>query len=109
MEDKSDMIYDLLKTERQESNQFRKEVRESQVEVAERLTRIEILDEEQNKHLAEHIRRTNLLEDLHKKSEERISKLEEPIKTFGTLKKWLVGAGAIGAAIVGIAKFIGLF
>jgi hypothetical protein len=109
MNDKSDMIYDLLKTERQESTQFRQEVRESQTEIAVRLTRIEVLDEEQNKHLSEHIRRTNLLEDLHKDNAVRIAKLEEPIKVMSTLKRWLIGIGAIGGAVVGICKFIGLF
>jgi hypothetical protein len=109
MEDKSDMIYDLLKTERKEANEFRKEVRESHGDITERLMKIELLDEEQNKHLSEHIRRTNLLEDLHKDNAVRIAKLEEPIKVMGTLKRWLIGIGAIGGAIVGICKFIGLF
>lgn len=109
MNDKSDLIYDLLKTERQELGQFRKEVRESNIEIAERLTRIEILDEEQNKQLAEHIRRTDLLEGLYKNTEARISKLEHPIVVMSTLKKWLLVTSTVLAAIASIAKFIGLF
>jgi hypothetical protein len=109
MDDKSDMIYDLLKTERQEAHEFRKEVRVAHSEISERLLKIEVLDEEQNKHLAEHMRRSDLLEQLHKDNEERIAKLEEPLKVMSTLKRWLIGIGAIGTAIVGIAKFLGMF
>lgn len=109
MEDKSDLIYDLLKEERQTSAQFRKEVRDSQIEIAERLTRIEILDEEQNKQLAEHIRRTDLLEGLYEQTEARISKLEEPSKVRQAIKNWLVGFGAVATAIVAIGKLFGLF
>jgi transposase len=109
MSDKSDMIYDLLKEQRKETAQFHKEVREAHGEIAERLTRIEVLDEEQNKQLAEHIRRTDLLEGLYKDTEARISKLEEPAKVRSTLAKWIIGLGAIAGAIVSIAKFTGLF
>jgi hypothetical protein len=109
MEDKSDMIYDLLKEQRQDVAQFRKEVKDSHIEIAERLTRIEVLDEEQNKQLAEHIRRTDLLEGLYKQTAERVSKLEEPAVVRSTLKKWLIGVGAVAGAIASIAKFTGLF
>lgn len=110
MNDKVDLIYDLLKTDREESAEFRKEVRENHKDIQERLTRIEILDDVQNEQLAEHIRRTELLEELHKQNEERISRLEEPSKAKKLLKKWLIGAGAIAGAIVsiiGLIKYLG--
>lgn len=110
MNDKVDMIYDLLKTDREESSEFRKEVRESNKEIQERLTRIEVLDEVQNEQLAEHIRRTNLLEELHKQNEQRISLLEEPSKVKKMLKNWLIGIGAIAgaiASILGLLKYLG--
>ena len=110
MSDKIDLIYDLLKTEIGENRQFQKEVREFSGDIQERLTKIEVLDEFQNKQLEEHIRRTDLLEGLYKVTEERISKLEEPKVVMSTLKKWLVGAGSVAgalAAILGLIKFLG--
>lgn len=109
MQDKSDMIYDLLKAERQELGQLRKEIKEAHIEIAERLTRIEVLDEEQNKQLAEHIRRTDLLEGLYEQTQARITALEHPAKVRSTLKNWLIGIGAVAGALASIAKFIGLF
>ena len=120
MSDKLDMIYDLLKQDREEAAGFRKEVREShqrtdeklqkiETETSERLSKIEALDQVQNTQLAEHIRRTDILEDLHRDNEQRIIKLEEPAKVMSTLKKWVIGAGAVAAAVAAISKFIGLF
>ena len=41
--------------------------------------------------------------------EERINKLEEPGKALSLVKKWILGAGALSAALAAIAKFMGLF
>lgn len=109
MSDKIDMIYDLLKTEREDTKQFQREVREATGDLQERLTKIEVLDEIQNQQLAEHIRRTDLLEGLYKQSEERIAKLEEPVVVRSTLKKWLVGLGAVAGACASIFGLIKLF
>jgi len=108
MSEKVDLIYDLVKIEREESLDFRKEVRESNQNTYERLSKIEVLDEAQNRHLEEHIRRTNILEDLHKESIVRIEKLEEPRKVFSTMKKWLIGIGAIAGAVFAIVRLLGL-
>ena len=116
MSDKLDLIYDLLKADREEAATFRKEVRESHKETGERLTKIEALDEVQNQQLAEHMRRTEVLENLHMSNEGkigantgRIEKLEEPGKALSLVKKWFLGAGAVAGAAVAIAKFMGLF
>jgi len=109
MADKVDLIYDLLKTDRVETADFRKEVRESHQEINDRLTRIEVLDDIQNAQLAEHIRRTNLLEGLHKQNEDRILKLEEPSKAAKFFKKCFVALGAIAGAAVSIFGLIKLF
>jgi hypothetical protein len=106
MSDKIDMIYDLLKTDREESAGFRKEVREAHGDIQERLTKIEILDEVQNKQLEEHIRRTDLLEGLYRANEERITKLEEPKKAISLVKKWVIAAGSVAGAIAAIVSFI---
>lgn len=116
MSDKLDLIYDLLKADREEASDFRREVRESHKDTGNRLTKLEAQGEVQNQQLADHMRRTEILEDLHVSNEgkigvnsTRIEKLEEPAKVMSVLKKWLIGAGAIAAAIVGISKFFGLF
>ena len=73
--------------------------------------------------LIEHIAGVNTLKQLHldnvtkikntnaiiEENKERIDKLEKPGIALSQLKKWLIGAGAIAAAIAAIAKFTGLF
>lgn len=120
MSDKIDLIYDLLKQDREEASDFRREVRDSHRDTAdklnklesstsERLAKIEATNETQNTQLEEHMRRTDILEDLHRDNEKRIVKLEEPRKTWGVIKKWLLGAGAVAGALLAISKFLGLF
>ena len=115
MSDKIDLIYDLLKSDREESVEFRKEVREAQkatydnisklqVDTAERLSKIEALDAVQNKQLEEHMRRTDILEKLHSDNSSRIEKLEKPRDVIITIGKWIVAAGAVIAAIAGVKE-----
>lgn len=117
--DKIDLIYDMIKTERDESSEFRKEVRETNRKVEEKLTKIEIetndrlskieaLDQVQNQQLAEHIRRTEILEDLHRDNEKRIQVLELPSVTLTMLGSWIGWASAVGGAIYGLLKLTGL-
>ncbi|CAB4125190.1 hypothetical protein UFOVP53_77 [uncultured Caudovirales phage] len=105
--DKTDLIYDLVKENRQDMNDFRKEVKEDSDQVKERLSNIEHNSALQNQHLAEHMRRTNILEQLHRDNSTRIQKLEEPKIVLNTLKKWFIGLGAIAGAIVAIMKLLG--
>lgn len=120
MSDKIDLIYDLLKQDREEASDFRKEVRQAhkktdeklqkiETETSERLSKIESLDEIQNSQLAEHIRRTNVLEELYTDSESRITKLEEPAKLAKAAKKWILGVGALSGSILAVCKLLGLF
>ncbi len=120
MSDKIDMIYDLLKQDREVSSDFRKEVRQSHIETGEkitqlsidtshRLTQIEATNTTQNEQLAEHMNRSERLEAMHGDHEGRIIVLEEPAKTMGRMKKWLIGVGAFAGAIVAICKLLGLF
>jgi hypothetical protein len=119
MSDKIDLIYDLVKAEKEESCEFRKEVRASNVKLEERLIKIEIetndrlskieaLDNIQNQQLADHIRRTEILEDLHKDNEKRIKTLEAPHTALTMLGTWVGWISAIGGAIYGLLKFLGL-
>lgn len=120
MSDKLDLIYDLLKSDREEAAEFRKEVREShketgeklqkiETETSERLSKIEALDEVQNQQLTEHMRRTDILEKLHRDNDKRITVLEQPRVAIGIVKKWIIGLGAVAGAVVAISKFFGLF
>lgn len=116
MSDKIDLIYDLLREHRADTAEFQREVRDSHKKSDERLAKLEAQGEVQNQQLAEHMRRTEVLEDLHMSNEakigvnrQRIEKLEEPKKALSLLKKWIIGTGAVSGALVAIAKFIGLF
>lgn len=116
MSDKLDMIYDLLKQDREEASNFRKEVRDSHKDTGERLAKLESQSEVQNQQLAEHIRRTEILEGLHDVNatrldvhDEKIAELEKPAMVVSTLKKWIVGAAVVAGAITTILKFMGLF
>jgi len=116
MSDKIDMIYDLLKQDREEASDFRNEVRESHKSTGKRLTSLEVQSQTQNQQLKEHISGVNTLKDLHKQNADRINnnevkivELEKPRVVFKTLKKWIIGAGAIAGSTIAIAKLLGLF
>lgn len=124
MSDKIDLIYDLLKQDRIEAADFRKEVRDShkrtdekltkiETETSERLSKIEALDEVQNAQLSEHMRRTDILENLHRDNEKRIVKLEEPDKIRRYIKDNIIMIAKVAGAIVtiggAIAWLTGLF
>ena len=117
MSDKIDMIYDLLKQDREEATDFRKEVRKSHKETGdklnkletstiERLGKIESTNEIQNKSLDEHMRRTDILENLHIDNSKRITVLEEPGKISASLKKKLITTGKVIGAIVTIGSAV---
>jgi hypothetical protein len=108
---KVDLIYDIVKTHQEENKQFREEVKQSTKETLERLTNIEKLDEIQNAQLAEHMKRSDMLELLHKDNESRIRVLEAPIDVFLSIKDWVVLGGKMAGAITAIyllLKLIGL-
>ena len=60
-----------------------------------------------DKNLFEHMRRTNVLEDLHMDNQERISKLEEPRKALILLKSVVLYIGAILGVILTLMKILG--
>jgi hypothetical protein len=120
MSDKIDLIYDLLKQDREEASDFRREVRQAhektdeklqkiQTETSERLSKIESLDEIQKSQLAEHMRRTDTLEKMYSDSHVRIAKLEEPVKLAKVASKWMLGLGALCGSVLTIFKLLGLF
>ena len=55
------------------------------------------------------MRRTDILEDLHRDNEKRIDKLEEPRIVLTTLRKWIIGLGGVAGAAIAIAKLFGMF
>lgn len=116
MSDKLDMIYDLLKQDREQAADFRKEVRESHRDTGERLAKLEIQGQVQNEQLRVHIAGVNTLKQLHldnvkriEKAETKIVELEKPVVAISVFKKWVIGAGAVATAIIAICKAIGLF
>lgn len=56
--------------------------------------------------LAEHMRRTDVLEQLHRDNQDRIQKLEEPKKAISMLIKWVLTAGSVSGAIYAISKVL---
>ena len=116
MSDKLDMIYDLLKSDREDASEFRKEVRDSHKSTGERLGKLEASSEVQNQQLKEHMKRSDMLEDLHginsgriDSHDDAIAELEKPKIVLTTLKKWTLGLGAIAGAVLAIAKLLGMF
>lgn len=108
MSDKIDLIYDLVKENRKEVGAFRKEVKEDNDHIQDRLTEIEKQDIIQNQQLAEHIRRTAILEDLRLQDVKRIELLEQPSKARSTIQSWIIGIGAIAGAVAGVLKLFGI-
>lgn len=54
--------------------------------------------------LAEHMRRTDVLEQLHRDNEKRILKLEEPSKALQWIKSVLLYIAAVAGAILTVMK-----
>jgi len=62
-----------------------------------------------DKNLYEHMRRTDVLEKLHKDNQDRIALLEEPRKALKLLKSMLLYSAAISGSIITIIKVIEYF
>lgn len=56
--------------------------------------------------LAEHMRRTDVLEKLHMDNQKRIESLEEPKRALSFLKKIVIYVATFSAGIVSIVKLI---
>lgn len=57
--------------------------------------------------LAEHMRRTDTLEQLHKDNSDRIQTLEEPKKALIMVKNVLLYIAAASGAVLGVTKLFG--
>jgi len=57
--------------------------------------------------LAEHMRRTDVLENLHRDNQVRIESLEEPRKALKFIKNVTLYIAAIAGAILGVIKIMG--
>ena len=117
--DKVDLIYDIVRSNQEENKDFRQEVKDAyertedklskiQEDFSKRLNKIEKLDETQNNQLAEHMRRSDLLEILHKDNESRIRTLEQPLEVISALKRWLILGGKVAGAVVAISAVLKL-
>jgi hypothetical protein len=65
--------------------------------------RLESID----KNLAEHMRRTDILEQLHKDNQKRIHMLEEPKKALLLIKSAAMYVAAIAGAVLTVLKLLG--
>ena len=57
--------------------------------------------------LAEHMRRTDVLENLHRDNQVRIESLEEPRKALKFLKSAALYIAAITGAVLGVIRIMG--
>ncbi len=100
----SQIVYDLLKEIRQEQ----KEQRIEQKEQNKQLVKLSAIIEKNTDDIKDHIKRTEILESIYQKHEEKIIKLEEPQKfkkwLFNKWSKYLGILVALSALMVGILK-----
>lgn len=66
----------------------------------------EIYLERNTKSLEEHMRRTDVLEELHRDNQSRIERLEEPKKAWKLVLAQVVKLGASASAIAAMLKLI---
>ncbi len=59
--------------------------------------------------LAEHMQRTDILEQLHKDNQKHTENLEKPLEFLGALKKIVVYVAALAGGIMVILKLLGGF
>lgn len=62
--------------------------------------------ERNTKSLEEHMRRTDVLEELHRDNQARIQKLEEPKKAWKLVLAQIIKLGATASAIAAMLKLI---
>lgn len=110
------MLYDLLQEVREDQKQHSRELYKQSAylenmdsDVKELKTTVGRNTED----IAHHIRRTDILQDLHKDnqrkiemSEARIDKLEEPIKAKEWVKKNVIAISAIITTLISIAALL---
>lgn len=75
------------------------------------LSNIKKLDESQNQMLDEHMKRSDMLEQLVVQNKEetcaRLEALEEPKKTLVIVRNWIIGLGALSGAIYATMRLLG--
>jgi hypothetical protein len=107
-----DIILDLLKEVREDQKEHGKELSKQSAYLTSMDADIKEMKPIVSKNTDDifyHIRRTDLLEQLHKDnqkkialSEQRIAKLEEPVKAKEWLKKHIIAVSAVITAIISI-------
>jgi predicted transcriptional regulator len=102
----NEQLYDLVKEIREEQKEQSKTM--SQLEVS--FVRMESLVETNTEDLKYHIKRTDILEDLHKDNAKRIEKLEAPISVRDLTKISITvisGIGVIASLVYTVLKIFG--
>jgi predicted nuclease with TOPRIM domain len=125
MADKDDLIVELLKEVKDKQKECSDDIRDVSLEqkalrgdhsgikdnmtdIKVELAKLNIKSETNNQHLKEHMKRCNVLENLHDDNKQRIAKLEQPVsvKKAATV---IIMAGAVISAIGAVIKFLGGF
>lgn len=111
-----DLLLDLLKEVREDQKQHGKELSKQSVYLETMDADVKELKTTVSKNtddIAHHIRRTDILEALHKdnqakieRSEERLDKLEEPVKAKAWVKAHIVSIISVLTAIASIVALI---
>lgn len=86
MKDQTDLIIKLIEEQKEGTEQ-----------------RLDSIDE----NLREHMRRTDVLEQLHRDNQDRIQSLEEPRKALLLIKNVLIYVSVTSGAILGVLKLLG--
>lgn len=60
-----------------------------------------------DKNLAEHMRRTDILEQLHRDNQARIAMLEEPGKALKFIKKTAIYVSVVAGSVLTVLKLLG--
>jgi hypothetical protein len=110
------IILDLLQEVREDQKEHGKELSKQSVYLENMDADVKELKASVNINtadIAHHIRRTDILEDLHKDNqarivsgEARLEKLEEPVKAKAWFKKHMIAISAIITALVSIAAML---
>tara|TARA_Y100001936_G_C15797268_1_gene519608 strand:+ start:66 stop:380 length:315 start_codon:yes stop_codon:yes gene_type:complete len=85
-----------------------KEIKEDAKELSSKVTSIDKTLDRNTRSLEEHMRRTDVLEKLHKDNEKRIQDLEEPKKLLKSMKGTLLSFGKSASAVITITGLIAM-
>ena len=110
MSDKTDIIYDMLKDmaskqdhDREKASEWREKISEWSARTDQRMANLE---DDMKEHIEGVVQNRNAISSLDNHLDERLLPLETPAIARQQLKKWVLGAGALAAALMTILKLL---